>query len=292
MTASDQDMRFVWSRGSADAHLFLCLPWTRVFIVLLTFLAAGLNPGQVSGTEEASTLFQSGAESAESAPPEAADIEVDDDGPPVLAVESVVRVEEWAGTAAFSITLSSPSAFEVSAAYATMDGTAMAGADYVGVSGTLRIAPGDTAGVISVPILDDNGIEGEETFTLTLSGVQNAVLGSATSLGMIVDNESVASLRINGWVTGEDARNAVSRVAPSGQSAADELHIAESMPRGMLLESSGACSDLYGRGGDLYDFSEGESCTGVIYCERTDGTPAPADYHLTLSLRDQRQRLA
>ena len=108
MPASDQDMRFVWRRGSADAHLFLCLPWTRVFIVLSTFLAAGLNPGQVSGTQEASTLFQSEAESAESAPLEAAGIEVDNDAPPVLAVESVVRVGEWAGTAAFSITLSSP----------------------------------------------------------------------------------------------------------------------------------------------------------------------------------------
>ena len=185
-----------------------------------------------------------------------------------------MRVEEWAGTAAFSITLSSPSAFEVSAAYATMDGTAMAGADYVGVSGTLRIAPGDTAGVISVPILDDNGIEGEETFTLTLSGVQNAVLGSATSLGMIVDNESVASPRINGWVAGEDARNAVSRVAPSERSAADELHIAESMSMGMLLEPSGACTELAHQG-YIYGFSEGESCTAVIVCSRTDGTPAP-----------------
>ena len=272
MAASDQDMRFVWSRGSSDAHLFLCLPWSRVFIVFLTFLAAGLNPRQVSGTQEASTLFQSEAESAESVLPEVAGIEVDDNGPPVLAVESVVRVEEWAGTAAFSITLSSPSAFEVSAAYATMDGTAMAGADYVGVSGTLHIAPGDTVGVILVPILDDNGIEGEEMFMLMLSGVQNAVLSSGTSLGMIVDNESVASLRINGWVAGEDAPNTVSRVTPSGQSAADELHIAESMPRGMLLESSGACTHL-DHSGYVYGFSEGERCTGAIVLQQS-GSPA------------------
>ncbi len=282
MAASGRNMWFVWSRGSADAHLFLCLPWTRVFIVFLTFLAAGLNPGQVSGTQEASTLFQSGVESAESVPPEAADIEVDDNGPPVLAVESVVRVEEWAGTAAFSITLSSPSAFEVSAAYATMDGTAMAGADYVGVSGTLRIAPGDTVGVILVPILDDNGIEGEEMFMLTLSGVQNAVLGSGTSLGMIVDNESVASTRINGWVAGEDAPNTVSRVTPSGQSAADELHIAESMPRGMRLESSGACTHQ-DHSGYVYGFSEGERCTGLLFCNKVDRLPIAVDFYTILT---------
>ena len=163
-----------------------------------------------------------------------------------------------------------------------MDGTAVAGADYVGVSGTLRIAPRDTAGVISVPILEDDGIEGEETFTLTLSGVQNAVLGSATSLSMIVDNESVASLWTNGMAVGEDAGFAVSSVTPSGQSAADELHIAEPMSTGMLLESSGDCKALTHRD-YLYGFYEGESCRGAIFCTRTDGTPAPRNYHLILA---------
>src|SRR5262249_43263488 len=54
--------------------------------------------------------------------------------------------------------------------YATVNGTATAGGDYTGVSGTLSWAPGDTGSkTFTVPILGDTVAEANETFTATLS---------------------------------------------------------------------------------------------------------------------------
>ena len=47
----------------------------------------------------------------------------------------------------------------VSIGFATFDETAVAGQDYVGTNGTLVFGPGETRKKISVPIIDDAGIE-------------------------------------------------------------------------------------------------------------------------------------
>ena len=47
----------------------------------------------------------------------------------------------------------------VSIRFATFDETAVAGQDYVGTQGTLVFGPGETRKKVSVPIIDDAGIE-------------------------------------------------------------------------------------------------------------------------------------
>ncbi len=169
--------------------------------------------------DETFQVLLSGVEHAEVAVPEATGTIVDDDRTPVLDVVQGVRVFEGAGSALFAVTLSAPSAYEVTAVYATVDGTAQAGSDYEGVSGTLRIAPGETAGMLRVSIVDDAVREPEETFTLVLSGVQHADLGAGTSTGTIVDDEAPLHMRIDDVTVGEDAGSAVFTVRLSGQSA-------------------------------------------------------------------------
>ena len=156
-----------------------------------------------------SSLALSGAENASFALPEATGTIVDDDSAPVLSVQSALRVSEGAGSATFAATLSAPSAYEVTARYATRDVTATAGADYTATSGTLRIAPGGVSAAIAVPILEDEIAEGEETFVLLLSGVQNASLGNSRGTGTIADNESALSVSIGDVTVGEDAGSAV-----------------------------------------------------------------------------------
>jgi hypothetical protein len=64
--------------------------------------------------------------------------------------------------------------------------------DYLTTLGTLRFAAGEVAKTIAIPIVDDVYAEGSESFTITLSNVTGATLGSpATATLTITDNETV-----------------------------------------------------------------------------------------------------
>jgi len=63
--------------------------------------------------------------------------------------------------------------------YATNDGTATQKGDYTIKLGTLRFANGESSKIISVPIVNDVYVEGDETFTATLSNPT----GTGVSLG-------------------------------------------------------------------------------------------------------------
>ena len=80
------------------------------------------------------------------------------------------RVNELAGTPlAFQVTLAEAQTAAVSVRYATSDGSAVAGADYVAASGMVRFEAGETVKTVDVVVLEDAHDEGEETLTLTLS---------------------------------------------------------------------------------------------------------------------------
>jgi hypothetical protein len=63
--------------------------------------------------------------------------------------------------------------------------------DYLTTLGKLTFVAGETSKTVSVPIVDDVYAEGGETFTITLSNVTGATLGTATATLTITDNESV-----------------------------------------------------------------------------------------------------
>ena len=90
---------------------------------------------------------------------------------------------------AFAVTLDRTRDRTVLVRYATSDGTATAGEDYTGVSGTLRFAPGETSKTVSVTVLDDAHDEGAETLTLRLSSARRAVIDDATAVGTIVNSD-------------------------------------------------------------------------------------------------------
>ena len=101
-----------------------------------------------------------------------------DPGLPQVSIDDLV-VDEADGTANFVITLDRSSGGVVSVNYATQDGTALAGSDYVAASGTVNFAPGETAKTVKVLLVDDTIKEVAETFSLALS-VSNLV--GATTL--------------------------------------------------------------------------------------------------------------
>ena len=77
---------------------------------------------------------------------------LDNDPAPSIAVDDVQVLEGSTGTtnATFTVRLSAASALPVTVNYATADGTATAGSDYVAKSGTLNFAPGTTSASVVV----------------------------------------------------------------------------------------------------------------------------------------------
>jgi hypothetical protein len=82
--------------------------------------------------------------------------------------------------------------------YATSNGTASSGADYVTNSGTLTLNSGETSKTLTIPILDDSVFEGAETVNLTLSNPSGVTLGQPNSAVLTIeDNEIQSALSIN-----------------------------------------------------------------------------------------------
>jgi uncharacterized repeat protein (TIGR01451 family)/MYXO-CTERM domain-containing protein len=121
-----------------------------------------------------------------------------DDGAPSLAIADAVLIEGNAGTTnlTFNVTLSAASGQVVTVGWATANGSATAGADYVAGSGALTFAAGVTLQTVTVAVTGDLLDEPVETFVVNLSAPVNAILGDAQATGTINDDDAPPSLSI------------------------------------------------------------------------------------------------
>src|SRR5437660_1579847 len=81
--------------------------------------------------------------------------------------------------------------------FATTDGTAKAGSDYVATSGTLTFNPGDTQKTVTVQVNGDTLNEPDETFFVTLTNPVNSTITRAQATGTIKNDDGPPSLSIN-----------------------------------------------------------------------------------------------
>ncbi|MDJ0581749.1 Calx-beta domain-containing protein, partial [Crocosphaera sp.] len=89
----------------------------------------------------------------------------------------------------FNVSLSTPSNETITVNYATEDGTATAGNDYTSINGTLTFEAGETNKTITVPILDDNVLEEDETLYLNLTQSANAHLTDNQAIATIINQQ-------------------------------------------------------------------------------------------------------
>ena len=84
--------------------------------------------------------------------------------------------------------------------WTTVDGTATAGEDYAGATGTLTFGPGETSKTVRVAVLNDAEDDSGETFTLRLSNASGATIADGEATGTIADEEPTveSTLRIDG----------------------------------------------------------------------------------------------
>ena len=163
-------------------------------------------PSIDDSTGEASESFTLGAATPQNAAPVLGTGTITDNDTPRFSINDL-SVNEAAGTATFTVTLSNPSAATTTVAWATSNGSATAGADFTAGSGTLSFAPGVTTQTVTVAISNDTVFEGPESF--------NVHLTSPTGGATIADALGVGTIRDDGTGSGggDDDRPAVASVS-------------------------------------------------------------------------------
>jgi len=153
----------------------------------------------------------------------------------------------------FAVTLSGLADGHVDVRYATVDGTARAGADYSPVSGTLTIPAGSTTAIIKVDVKGESVPESDETLIMTLfSPSGNLLLGSATATGTIINDD-------------------VSRMNDTGITIlADAVSLSPAVATSVLLGQDAA----YGRDADPFLNSNADGRAGFTFT-KLDSTGAP-----------------
>jgi probable HAF family extracellular repeat protein len=155
----------------------------------LAFASAINNAGQIAGVAVDARGFSHGflltpGDSNEPPPPP----------PPVVpsvAINDVANAEGHKGTRnfTFTVSLSTATTAVVSVNFATANGSAIAGEDYIAVSGTLVFAAGETSRTIVVGVTGDRKREPDESFSVNLSGASGATIFDPSGTGAIRNDD-------------------------------------------------------------------------------------------------------
>ena len=202
-----------------------------------------------------------------------------------LSVADAAASEEDDSTIDFVIRLNPADDGAVSVEYATSDGSAKAGSDYTGTSGTLTFAPGETAKTVAVAILDDDTEENDETLTLTLSNAPNAEIKDTTATGTITDNEAdeqavetTPTLSISGGSGKERDDDEIDFIVTLDEEASDTVTVDYATADG----TADAGDDYTAKSGTL-SFSAGETSKTISIAIKDD-TLNESDETFTVTL--------
>jgi chitinase len=115
----------------------------------------------------------------------------DDDAPPTVTIGDATVTEGNTGTrnASLTVTLSAASGHTVTVAYQTLNGSAVAPADYTAASDILTFSPGQTSKTVRIAVAGDLAVEGPEEFSVVLGAVTNVAIADGQGLVTIVDND-------------------------------------------------------------------------------------------------------
>ena len=110
---------------------------------------------------------------------------------PVIVAYGANVKESNAGTQplAFRLTLNRASKLSVTVHYATANGSAKAGTDFVGASGTLTFSPGQTSKTVTVGVKGDRVREPNEVFYLLLYSPVHAGIKTSSAVGGILNDD-------------------------------------------------------------------------------------------------------
>jgi hypothetical protein len=106
-----------------------------------------------------------------------------------LSDAKVVEGDAGLATLVFELTLSAPTPADLHIRYATENGTALAGSDYVPGDAMLVLPGQSNSGLIAIPVVGDTLLEANETFHLRLLEVDGAEIADSLAVGTILNDE-------------------------------------------------------------------------------------------------------
>ncbi len=151
-----------------------------------------INGDTLDEADETFKVNLSGAVNASIVDNQAIGTILNDDRAPALLITDVNATEGNSGARniVFIVSLSAISGQTITVNYATANGTAQSGSDYVAKSGTLTFGPGQINNTFSVSINGDTQVEQDELFYVLLSGATNATIAKARGTGTILNDDA------------------------------------------------------------------------------------------------------
>ncbi|QDU10851.1 Calx-beta domain-containing protein [Gimesia aquarii] len=144
-----------------------------------------------------------------------AKVRILDDDQASVSIDDI-SVNENDGTAMLTVSLNHPVDTAISVDFATAEQSALATNDYTTQTGTLIFNPGVQSQTIIVPLSDDNLVEGDETFLVNLTNLQNndadVIMGDDQATVTIL-NDDQAQISISDITVDENAGTAILTVS-------------------------------------------------------------------------------
>ena len=210
---------------------------------------------------------------------------LDDDGADnklALYVSRPLLIEGDAGAAqaVFEVSLSRPAPEPFVVDYTTLDGSAVAGEDYVATSGTLSFAQGQTVASVSVPVNGDTEIEPTEGFTLDFTA-PSIVAQTSVGAAEILDDDA-------GRATGVPTVSIAGSSVTEGSTGSDPFYLQWTITLSepaqepvtvdyRFLSGSGQAGDdaYFWNSGSSVTFAAGETSKTVFYRVDADFSAEP-----------------
>lgn len=119
-----------------------------------------------------------------------------DDTAPSFTINNVTKEEGL--NLQFTVTKTGSTALTHNINYATANGTATAGSDYVARSGTMSFPPATSSKILGITGIEDSTVEPNETFYSNLSNATNgATISDSQGLGTITNDDNAPPNAVN-----------------------------------------------------------------------------------------------
>ncbi len=199
---------------------------------------------------------------------------------PQIAIADATVKEGDSGTRtlSFIVTLSQATTNTVTVTYGTADGTAKAGQDYTGQTGTLSFAPGETSKVINVEVIGETAIENNETLKINLTSPTGATIADRSAIGTIVNDDARISVSDASVTEGNNGTSNLAFTVTLSAAASGPVTVAYATSNG----TARAGQDYTAQTGTLI-FAAGET-SKVVNIQVTGDTAIEADETLRLTL--------
>jgi DNA-binding beta-propeller fold protein YncE len=152
---------------------------------------------------------------------------------------------------AFTVSLNTAVPTPVTVNYSTADGSALSGSDFIGASGTITFAPGETSKTILISTIDDAVTESTETFAFNLSNATGGVITASQGVATIQDNDATKFYVVNDGSPDQTYRYG----EPGNSQGVSTLGSGNTAPRGVASNAAGTTVWVADANGKVYVYN-------------------------------------